>query len=624
MDFRILGPLEVYDRGKALPLGAGKQRAVLALLLLHANEVVSADRLIDELWGEAPPPPAAKILQNYVSQLRRPLSDGVLLTRGHGYVLRVEPGELDLDRFRQLVDEGRRALGADDPERASGVLREALDLWRGRALEDFAYEPFARDEIPRLEELRLTALMERIDADLALGRHTELGGELEALIAQHPLQERLRGQLMLALYRSGRQAEALHVYQEARRMLVEELGIEPGQTLQQLETAILRQDQSLEPPAPRRKVVLDTVTARPSRLRALLAAAALLAVGAGTAAGILLSRGHAAKPLTAVAPNSVGVIDPRTNKLVGEVAVGNYPRIAVGRASVWAINAGDGTVSLIDPQTMRVERTLAVQRKGAPSSIAFSGDSAWVVASGGYRFLSAGYAEEFSSDSPGTLARIFTDQGQINTVSVFLNRISYRDVPDVAVGFDTVWVTTQIHPAVITVDARVVDRGSCTTYPCAPDVPLAKIVKEVRTPAVPLAIAIGDGAVWLTGFDPSSKAGVLARIDPARRNVVATIPLPAIPGDLAVGYGAVWVTVNSENAVWRIDPRTNSVAQTIQVGDGPFAVAVGEGAVWVVNAKDATVSRIDPSTNRVVAAIRVGGSPRDVAVGSGRVWVAVS
>lgn len=513
----------------------------------------------------------------------------------------MEPGELDLDRFRQLVDDGRRALAADDAERATRVLREALDLWRGQALEDFAYEPFARDEIPRLVELRLAALIERIDANLALGQHVELVGELEALIAQHPLQERLRGQLMLALYRSGRQAEALRAYQEARRMLVEELGIEPGQPLQQLETAILRQDPSLEPPVSRKKAVLDTVTARPSWLRALLVAALLLAVGGGTTAGILLSRGHAAKPLTAVAPNSVGVIDPRTNKLVGEVPVGDQPSgIATGGGAVWAMNASDYTVSRIDPKNLRVQRTVAVRNNGYLSSIAFSGGSAWVVASG-------------FGNTPGTLTRIDSG-GRYAALQVLLSRISDRDVPEVAVGVDAVWVTSQIHQAVITVNPSVVDSLLNRDV----------IGKDVRTPAVPLAIAIGEGAVWFTGFDPSSKAGVLARIDPARRKVVTTIPLPAIPGDLAVGYGAVWVTVNSANAVWRIDPRTSSVARTIQVGDGPLAIAVGEGAVWVANAKDGTISRIDPATNRVVATIRVGGSPRDVAVGSGRVWVAVS
>ena len=253
MEFRILGPLEVWDGGGEVSLGGPKPRALLAVLLLHPNEVVPADRLIDELWGEDSPEDAAAALRVNVSRLRKALPQDVLTTRSPGYVLRVEPDELDLHRFERLVDEGRsllaRGLAADASER----LRDALSLWRGPALADFAYESFAQAAIARLEEIRLAAVELRIDADLALGRHDELVGELEALVAEHPLRERLRRYLMTALYRSGRQAEALDAYQDARRALVDELGIDPSPALQELERAILRQDPSLdvEAPAPR-------------------------------------------------------------------------------------------------------------------------------------------------------------------------------------------------------------------------------------------------------------------------------------------------------------------------------------------------------------------------------------
>jgi DNA-binding SARP family transcriptional activator len=249
MNFGILGPLEVRgDRGE-LPIGGGKQRALLALLLIHPNESLSTDTLIDQLWADEPPPTAAKILQNYVSQLRRVLGDDRLLTQARGYAVRVVPGELDLDRFRQQFEEGRRAQAAGDHERASLLLSEALSLWRGSPLADFAYEAFASSEITRLEELHLSAQSEWVEAELGLGRHAALIPELEALVAEQPLQERLRGQLMLALYRSGRQAEALEVYRDGRRLLVDELGIEPGQALQRLEQSILTHDPALEPPA---------------------------------------------------------------------------------------------------------------------------------------------------------------------------------------------------------------------------------------------------------------------------------------------------------------------------------------------------------------------------------------
>ena len=283
-------PLEVRDQRGAVSLGGGKQRALLALLLIHPNESLSTDRLIDELWGERPPPTAAKILQNYVSQLRRALGDDRLRTQARGYALHVERGELDVDRFKQRFDEGKRAQAAGDPTRASALLRDALALWRGSPLADFAYEPFALHEIGRLEELRLSALVERIDADLALGLQHDLIGELETLVASHPLQERFRGQLMLALYRSGRQAEALQVYQDTRRTLVEELGIEPSQALQRLEQSILNHDPSIEQPFPEQPPSTATgVRSGSGRWPAVLRNQRLLVVVLAAAAAVAVS-----------------------------------------------------------------------------------------------------------------------------------------------------------------------------------------------------------------------------------------------------------------------------------------------------------------------------------------------
>src|SRR5436309_8999846 len=224
MDFRILGPLEVSSEGRSLDLGGHKQRTLLALLLLEANRVVSSDRLIDALWEDKPPETAQKALQVHVSQLRKLVGRERLETRPPGYVLHVEHDELDLGRFQRLQDEG-------DPQRA-------LSLWRGPPLADFAYQRFAAAEIARLEELRLSCLEQRIEGDLAAGRHAEVVGELEALVGEHRLREPLRRQLMLALYRSGRQAEALDAYREARIALVEELGLEPGRDLRELQQAI--------------------------------------------------------------------------------------------------------------------------------------------------------------------------------------------------------------------------------------------------------------------------------------------------------------------------------------------------------------------------------------------------
>jgi DNA-binding SARP family transcriptional activator len=242
MDFRLLGPLEVSESDRPLALGGVKQRSVLAILLMHANELVTTDQLIDQIWGGSPPATATKSVQVYVSRLRKALGAERVRTHPVGYVLYVEPEELDVARFEQLAAEASRIA----PHGAARKLREALALWRGPALADLAYEGFAQPEVARLEEMRLAALEQRIDADLAVGRHAELVGELEALVTRHPLRERLRGQLMLALYRSARQAEALDAYRAARNELSEELGLEPSEQLKQLEQAILRQDAALE------------------------------------------------------------------------------------------------------------------------------------------------------------------------------------------------------------------------------------------------------------------------------------------------------------------------------------------------------------------------------------------
>jgi DNA-binding SARP family transcriptional activator len=250
MEFRILGPLQVWDRDEPVALGGTRQRSVLAILVLYANESVATDRLVDELWGEQPPPAAVKTVQMLISRLRKVIGTATIETRPGGYALLTDPERIDLNRFERLTAAGRRALDRDDADAARRALGEALGLWRGPPLADLAYERFARTEVARLEELRLAALEDRIDADLRRGAAAAVVGELRGLAARHPLRERLREQLMLALYRTGRQAEALDVYRETRATLVEELGIEPGRQLQLLEGAILRHDVALDVPRP--------------------------------------------------------------------------------------------------------------------------------------------------------------------------------------------------------------------------------------------------------------------------------------------------------------------------------------------------------------------------------------
>src|SRR5215204_4502539 len=285
MEFRILGPVEVSDDGRVVRLGGGKQRAVLALLLLNANRVVASERMIELLWGEQPPATAATALQGHISSLRKALGPGVIATRPPGYVLETRIGELDLERFERLRAEGRDALEGGDPAGAGDRLRAALALRRGDALGDIGFERFIETEAARLEDLHLDAVQDRIEADLSAGRGAELVGELERLVAAEPLRERLWAQLMLALYRSGRQAEALDAYRRARQTLVSQLGIEPGPELRDLERRILAHDPTLG-----RGPRVPTPLRRRANLRVALALIALAAIGV-VVAGLLLFGG---------------------------------------------------------------------------------------------------------------------------------------------------------------------------------------------------------------------------------------------------------------------------------------------------------------------------------------------
>lgn len=308
-----------------------------------------------------------------------------MATRRHGYLLRVDPGELDLDRFRQLVERGRAALAAEKPEKAAEVLREALALWRGPPLADFTYDAFAQAPVTQLEELQLSAVEERVEADLALGRHQELVSELGALVERNPLRERLRGQLMLALYRCGRQAEALEVYQEFRQALSRELGLDPGPGLRQLELAILARDPSLEPPSGNGAALGAAVDVlapqRPAltRNRLRLAAFGLGLVALAIAGALLALTGGGARPrLSGIAADSVGAISPARGAIAAVVPVGTSPSgVAAGDRAIWVSNYNENTVSRIDLATRAVVETIPAG--STPSGIAVGAGGVWVT-----------------------------------------------------------------------------------------------------------------------------------------------------------------------------------------------------------------------------------------------------
>jgi DNA-binding SARP family transcriptional activator len=381
IEYRILGPLEVSADGRVVEIGGRRLRALLAILLLRANEPVSRDALVHELWGERPPPGAQHSLEVYISRLRKVLGtvagEPAVVTRPGAYCLRLADRQLDVRRFEQLVREGRSSLAAGAPGLASVTLGAALRLWRGQPLADLSGEPFAQVEIGRLKELRLGATEDRIEADLALGRHADVVSELEAMIAAHPLRERLHGQLMVALYRSERQAEALKAYQAARRTLVDELGLEPGPELQRLERAILRQDPSLELPGQAMAAPGQAAAGPRTRRRRVTAiAAAVLVV---LAAALLTGSGaaHPAQPMLAGA-NGLVAIDPATGQLVAATALSDAPEgVSGGTRSVWAADPGGEAVTRIDPGSGTAIDRIPV--RGGPGSIVSGGGAIWTT-----------------------------------------------------------------------------------------------------------------------------------------------------------------------------------------------------------------------------------------------------
>jgi DNA-binding SARP family transcriptional activator len=618
LDFRVLGPLQVATNGTHLPLGGAKQRAVLALLLLHANEVVPLDRLIDDLWGESPPESAANIVQGYVSHLRKTLEPGrgrgeheLLVSRPPGYMLRIGPEQYDAVRFLRLSGEGRRLLEEGDAEAAAERLRAGLDLWRGPALADLAYEPFARTDVERLEELRLAAIEDRVDADLALGRHGEVVGELRELVAEHPLRERLRAQLMVALYRSGRQAEALEVYRDGRAVLSAELGIEPGPALRELERAILQHDPELgAAPAPP-LAVGSSPRRRRRRARGDVAVAVPVAaaLAAGIAALLATRGGPGSTPAVIVYPHSVALVDPGSARIVGDILVGGYPTAITTDASyVYVCNSGDATLSRIDPVSRKVVDVSSLSRA---TDLLVAGHDLWAADGGapGHTPLGVG---------PGTIL----DYGPGPTLKPI------RVGPDVEDTYEE--ETTLAADGPNPYSLWVGNQNSRTVREIDSSLGRQLLVLHGITPGGLSVVgnSMGD-TVWASDF----ARGLVLRIDGNDRRVVRRIRVSAGPTRVAATEHAVWViTRGGAGALWRIDPARNRVVTRIPLGLIPKRVVVADGSVWVTGNRRSRrgretggeVLRVDPDTNRIDARIPLGDVAADgIVAGHGLLWVAV-
>jgi YVTN family beta-propeller protein len=570
VEFAVLGPLEVRVNGRTLSLGGPKQRALLALLLLNPNEVVSRDRLIDALWGERPPPAAQRSLDSYVSRLRTLLGPDRVERRPPGYAIRVDADELDLARFEVLFEQGRAAAAIGDAAKASVILGEALALWHGPALADLQHEQFPGPEVERLEERRLLALEQRIDAQLEVGAGSELVGELERLVAENPFRERLLGQLMLALYRAGRQADALAAYQAFRRRFAQELGLKPSAELRGLERRILEQDRSLagsigSPPAPRPR--------RVRRVRLVAVALALAAVAASAITGVELgTRGSSA---SSVGGSTAGVFELGSGSAV--VAGGGKPTaMAEDASSIWLAQPDASRVVQIERASRQVEK---IPVSGTPTALAIGGRAVWVASLLG---------STLTRIDPTTYTKTPINLGGVRATAL-------------AFGFGRLWVADATDNTLLGFD------------------PGGTLRQTVQLDLDPTALAVGARALWVAGQGDNA-AGLLERVDP-HSGVRIPIRVGDGPVAVAVGDSAVWVANSLDSTVAKVDPESDTVVRTISVGSNPVALAIDGGSVAVANEYASSVSRIDARSGVVKGTTAVGGGPTALVSAGGRIWV---
>jgi DNA-binding SARP family transcriptional activator len=634
VEYRILGPLEVLEEGRPLELGRLKERAVLAVLLLHANEFVSRERLIDELWGAAPPPTARKAVNVYISKLRKTLTrngDDPIATAEGGYRLRVNGESLDAARARTLLSDAQTRMAGGDTAAASQLLQEALALWRGPTLAGLQLESFGRDEVAQLDELRLSALMDRIECDLAQGRHERVLGELQVLVREHPLRERLRAQQMLALYRAARQADALEAYREARHALIDELGIEPSDSLRRLQHAILRHDPTLETPEgtaaangltpsaaappPTHTAGVDDSAPRPAfrPRRWHLALAVLVILAASAVAAVTLSTSAAATPH--VVPNSLVRLNPRTGKAALVVPVGVEPGpIAITPTAIWTSNYGDNTVSRYDLRTRTVEA-----RAGVPAQ-AFD----TVVDGDGNAWITSSY-EDHAPAKNAFLTRLQAGTGGTSPGTLFPSHAQTIDLPLPMAGYETLgggylWVIVGGHGP-LPGDDRV----------ALVDLSTSEVASVLRLQHSATFIAFGFGAAWVGTYTAGGDSWLEA-IRPGGSKptkVVLQVGVDWGPTWIAVGEGAVWALV--DHVLFEVDPQTLQVVHRLDLSaEKAGAVAAGAGAVWTTGGIGGTgnsITKIDPRTARIIRTFPPLGNRTRVTCGiaatPNAVWITI-
>jgi YVTN family beta-propeller protein len=598
VDIRVLGTTEVVVDGAKLALGAPMARAVLADLALSAGLTVPTSRLVDDLWGGSPPATSTHTVQAYISQLRRSFNVGpepVLHTSRSGYLLDVARSEVDALKFLDLVADARVALASGHAALAEGLLSAGLSMWRGPALADVRDATFASFAAARLENDRLAALEMLFDARLELGQDRELVSELQLAAADNPFREHLHAQLMIALYRSGRQAESLAAFQRARDRLVGELGVEPGRELRELERSVLQQAPELELPRDVHQngpvasgghgpLATHAARAAPGQLppgdgRRRSRRKGLRRLGAGIVIGLIVAVGltKLSSPATAH-PAAVGIdeLTAITGRLTGSFSLQSEPGSATsGDGSVWVTSPVSGILYRVDPAKAAVEATVPVGN-GA-GAVTVDGANVWVA-----------------NTINGTLSEVSAETDEV------VQSLAVGPEPTgIAVGDGSVWVADAPAAALSVFNLTT---GHLTRFPLS---------------SSPFGVAFGAGSVWISNPGDDN----VTRFSTAGGPPVQ-IPVGASPTAIAFGLGSVWVTNELDNTVSRINPPTDSVVATVAVGDDPDSLAIAGGSVWVANRISSTLTRVDIRTNSASKSVSTGGSPLALAALGRSIWVA--
>jgi DNA-binding SARP family transcriptional activator/streptogramin lyase len=575
LEFRALGPIEVVRDGQPVELGKGIERALLAILVLNAGRSVATDEIVDALWGERLPATAREMVRNYVGRLRRRLGPDVVATTPSGYRLVADVDSVDIAQFERLASDGAQALERGDARGASLRLRKALGLWRGRPLPELDESQAYAARVGALDELRLRVEEERVAAELSLGRARMMIPALEALVESHPYRERLLGQLMVALYRSGRQKDALDRYASARSRLVEEVGLEPGEELRELQARILRQDPTLNEAELAASPPASLPPAR-TRRRKLLLIVALIVAAALVLAAVLALRPTAGP--VAVPVRGVVALTPASGKVIDASSLRVEPGpLAVGFPHVW-VASGRGP-SVFELGWSSGDEARAVPVPATPFSLAIAGGSLWV-------------GDGFN----GMVSRIDA-RGRL--VATFRPQRNARGRLPLGADNGQLWVASQ--------------DGSLTRL----DPTSGRPLQTYRHVGEAESIAVGDHAIWIA----SATADSVERFNPSTGRVVR-IPVGGRPSAVVAGDGAIWALTPTNDRLWRIDPQRNAVTRSIALPSESTSLATAPGTVWV-GSTGGFVATVDSATNKVVRTESLGRPVDDLASGDGRIWATV-